>query len=337
VTGQLLARARAGDGDAFAELVEPFRRELQVHCYRILGSAAEAEDMLQETLMAAWRGLDGFKERASLRAWLYRIATNKCLNALRDGSRTNGGLQRYRPEVPIPDPTRSGEPLWLQPYPDSLLGELPDSEPGPEARYETRESVSLAFVAALQHLPPRQRAVLVLRDVLGFRAAEAAAILDCGVDAVNSALKRARASITAHLPPDWRDRSPLPDSAREREVVGRFADAFERGDIPGIVALLTSDAWLSMPPLPFEYQGRAAEEFLAAISFRGGTRRFRLVATRANGQPAFGCYLRDPQTPVAHAHGLLVLTLDGDRVCAITRFMDNSVLPWFGLPRTLPG
>ena len=343
MTEQLLARARAGDGDAFGELVEPFRRELQVHCYRILGSTADAEDLLQETLMAAWRGLDGFEQRASLRAWLYRIATNKCLNALRDGTRADGTradgadfVRRYRPEIPFPDPTRGGEPLWLQPYPDSLLGDFPDVTPGPEARYEARESVSLAFVAALQHLPPRQRAVLVLRDVLGFRAAEAAGMLGCSVDAVNSALKRARASIAAQLPPGWRERSPLPGSPRERETVDRFADAFERGDVDGIVALLTDDAWLTMPPLPFEYQGRAAEEFLAAIAFRGGTRRFRLIATRANGQPAFGCYLRDPRARISHAHGLVVLTLDGDRVCAITRFMDNSVLPWFGMPRTLP-
>jgi hypothetical protein len=199
-----------------------------------------------------------------------------------------------------------------------------------------RESVSLAFVAALQQLPPWQRAVLVLRDVLGFRAAETADILDCGLDAVNNALRRARAAIGRQLPPGWRDRSPLPGSARERAVVDRFAEAFERGDVDDVVALLTSDAWLTMPPLPFGYQGRDAARFLWAISFRKGTRQFRLIATRANSQPAFGCYLRDPRTPIAHAHGLLVLTLDGDRICALTRFMDNSVLPAFGLPRTLP-
>jgi RNA polymerase sigma-70 factor (TIGR02960 family) len=190
MTEQLLARARNGDGDAFAELIAPFRHELQVHCYRVLGSTADAEDLLQETLMAAWRGLDRFEERASLRAWLYRIATNKCLNALRDGTR-RGTRWQYQPEVPLPDPTRGGEPLWLQPYPDSLLGDLPDTSAGPAARYEMRESVSLAFVAALQRLPPRQRAALVLRDVLGFRAAETAGILDCSVDAVNNALRRA--------------------------------------------------------------------------------------------------------------------------------------------------
>jgi RNA polymerase sigma-70 factor (ECF subfamily) len=336
VTEQLLARARAGDGDAFGELIEPFRRELQVHCYRILGSVQDAEDVLQETMVAAWRGLDGYEGRASLRAWLYRIATNKCLNQLR-GSHRGGWLQHYAPEVPLPEPTRSGDPLWLEPYPDVLLGELPDTTPGPEARYEAREAVSLAFVTALQQLPPRQRAALVLRDVLGFRAAEAAGILGCSLDAVNGSLKRARAAIADQLPPAGLDQAPLPGSARERGVVGRFADAFERGDVDAVVALLTEDAWLTMPPLPVEYQGRAtAAQFLRAISFRGGARSYRLIATRANGQPAFGCYVRDTRAPISHAHGLIVLTLAGDGICAVTRFMDNSVLPRFGMPRTLP-
>jgi RNA polymerase sigma-70 factor (ECF subfamily) len=334
VAEELLARARDGDGDAFAELVAPFRRELQAHCYRILGSVPDAEDMVQETMMAAWRGLAGFGQRASLRAWLYRIATNKCLNALRDGRRD--APWQPQPQAQLPDPTRIGDPQWLEPYPDDLLGDIPDAAPGPEARYEARESVSLAFVAALQHLPPQQRAVLVLRDVLGFRAAETAQILDCTVAAANHTLHRARAGIARRLPPGTRDRAPLPGSRRESELAGRFADAYERGDIDGIVALLTADAWLTMPPLPFEYQGRAAAQFLSVISFRDGTHQFRLIPTRANGQPAFGCYLRDPQAPIGHAHGLLVLTLAGDRISAITRFMDNSVLPWFGLPRTLP-
>jgi RNA polymerase sigma-70 factor (ECF subfamily) len=333
VTGQLLARAQAGDGDAFAELTEPFRRELQVHCYRILGSAADAEDMLQEAMMAAWRGLDQFEGRASLRTWLHAIATNKCLNHLR-ASRT---LAPYTPEVPLPEPTRSGEPVWLEPYPDALLGDLPDAAPGPEARYEARESVSLAFVTALQHLPPRQRAALVLRDVLGFRGAETAAILQCTVDAANNLLKRARATMASHFPPGGRDQAPLPGSASEHQITARFAEAFERGDVKAIVALLTDDAWLTMPPLPFEYQGRdTIAHFLEAIAFRHGAGRTRLIPTRANGQPAFGRYLRDPHTPVAHAHGLIVLTLAGDRISTITGFTDNSVLTRFGLPRTLP-
>jgi RNA polymerase sigma-70 factor (ECF subfamily) len=329
----LLARARSGDGEAFAELTGVYRRELQVHCYRILGSAADAEDMLQEAMMAAWRGLDRFEGRASLRSWLYTIATNKCLNHLRAD---RGAPPRWT-GTPLPEPTRSTEPVWLEPYPDVLLEDLPSSAAGPEAVYETRESVSLAFVTALQYLPPRQRAALVLRDVLGFRAAETAGTLDCTVDAANNLLKRARATIATHLPPGGRDRAPLPGSAREREITGRFADAFERGDVSAVVALLTDDAWLSMPPLPFEYQGRTViGEFLDVVSFRGGTRLSRLVPTRANGQPAFGRYLRDPHTPIGHAHSLIVVTLTGDRICAMTGFTGNGVLARFGLPRTLP-
>jgi RNA polymerase sigma-70 factor (TIGR02960 family) len=331
--GQLLARARSGDGAAFAELTGPFQRELQVHCYRIVGSAADAEDMLQETMMAAWRGLDRFEERSSLRTWLHAIAANKCLNHLR-ASRSSA---LPTPEVSLPEPTRGGEPLWLEPYPDALLGDLPDVAPGPEARYEARESVSLAFVTALQHLPPRQRAALVLRDVLGFRAPETAAILGCTLDAANNLLKRARATIISHLPPGGRDEAPLPGSPREQQITARFADAFERGDVAAIVALLTDDAWLTMPPLPFEYQGRdTIGHFLSAVSFRHGAWPSRLIPTRANGQPAFGRYLRDPHTPLGHAHGLIVLTLAGDRICAITGFNDSSVLARFGLPRTLP-
>jgi RNA polymerase sigma-70 factor (TIGR02960 family) len=333
VNGQLLAKAQTGDGDAFAELTEPFRRELQAHCYRILGSVADAEDMLQETMMAAWRGLDRFEERASLRTWLHAIATNKCLNHLR----ASRNQVPHAPDLPLPEPTRSSEPLWLEPYPDALLGDLPDAAPGPEARYEARESVSLAFVTALQRLPPRQRAALVLRDVLGFRAAETAAILDCTVDAANNLLKRARATIAGHLPPGGLDRAPLPGSAREHQITARFADAFERGDVQAIVALLTDDAWLTMPPLPFEYQGHdPIGHFYETVVFCHGTRQSRLIPTRANGQPAFGRYIRDPHTPVAHAHGLIVLTLAGDHISAITGFTDNSVLPAFGLPRTLP-
>jgi len=333
VTGRLLARAQAGDGDAFAELTRPFQRELEVHCYRFLGSAADAEDMLQETMMAAWRGLDRFEGRASLRAWLYAIATNKCLNHLRASRNPAPPM----PGMPLPEPTRSSEPRWLEPYPDTLLGDLPDAAPGPEARYETRESVSLAFVTALQHLPPRQRAALVLRDVLGFRAAESAGILDCTLDAVNNLLKRARATIAGHLPPGSRDRAPLPGSAREQQITTRFADAFEHGDVQAIVDLLTDDAWLTMPPLPFEYQGRdTIGHFYDTVVFSHGTRRSRLVPTRANGQPAFGRYLRDPHGPVAHAHGVIVLTLAGDHISAITGFTDNSVLPRFGLPSVLP-
>jgi RNA polymerase sigma-70 factor (TIGR02960 family) len=332
-----LTRARAGDEEAFRELTDPYRRELQLHCYRIVGSVQDAEDLLQETLLAAWRGLDGFEGRSSLRAWLYRIATNRCLNALRDAARRPRELPPP-PESPPepPAPTRQEEPIWLEPYPDVLLEGIPDLAPGPEARYETRESIGLAFVAGLQHLPPRQRAVLVLRDVLGFKTTEVADILGSSDASVNSALQRARSALQARLPAGERERAPLPRSAAERALVGRFADAFEGGDVDGVVALLTDDAWLTMPPEPLEYQGPAAiAGFLSTVPAGGALDRFRLVATRANRQPAFACYLRDPVSPIARAYGLMVLTLEGDRVSAITGFPDTSVFPYFGLPRTL--
>jgi RNA polymerase sigma-70 factor (ECF subfamily) len=334
VTETPLARARAGDGEAFRELTDPYRRELQLHCYRILGSVQDAEDMVQETLLAAWRGLEGFEERSSMRAWLYRIATNRCLNALRDTGRRPQPLPR-RPALEAPEPSRRTEPTWFEPYPDALLEDLPDTSPGPEARYETREALALAFVAGLQRLPPRQRAVLVLRDVLGFRAAEVADLLDSSEASVNSALQRARAALDSQRPVRDRDRAPLPRSPRERELVGRFVDAFENADVDRVVALLTDDAWLTMPPEPLEYQGHTAiAQFYLTRSW-WGVRAARLVSTRANGQPAFGYYLRDPQAPIAHAHGLIVLTLEGDRISAITRFGDSSLFPLFGLPRTL--
>ena len=328
-----LVRARAGDAEAFRELTEPYRRELQLHCYRVLGSVQDAEDMLQETLLAAWRGLDRFEERASMRAWLYKIATNRCLNSLRDASR-RPALAAW-PGSPPPEPTRRAEPLWLQPYPDALLDDLPDTAPGPEARYESREALALAFTAGLQRLPPRQRAVLVLRDVLGYPAAEAADILETTEISVNSALQRARATLGARATPADRVPAPPPHSLREREVIDRFVDAFEAADTARLVALLTDDAWMSMPPEPLEYQGHAAiAEFYLTRTW-WGAEPIRLVPTRANGQPAFGYYLQDPHAAVEHANGLIVLTLAGDKICAITRFGDNSLFPHFGLPRTL--
>lgn len=332
----LVALARAGDGEAFRLLVEPYRRELQVHCYRILGSVQDAEDLLQETLLAAWRGMSGFEERASVRTWLYRIATNRCLNALRAGARRPSTEAACRPEVALPEPShRRAEPSWLEPYPDALLDELADHAPGPEARYELRESVSLAFLAVVQELPPRQRAVLVLRDVLGFRAAEAAGMLGTTEDAVASALKRARAALSRELPTGGRDSAPLPESPGERRIVEDFARAFQAGDVDAVVELLTDDAWLTMPPLPLVYQGLDdVRGFLATVALRAGVEHV-LVPTRANGQPAFGCYLRDPRTPILHAHGVLVLTLTGDRIAALTRFVDNSLMASFGFPRSL--
>jgi RNA polymerase sigma-70 factor (TIGR02960 family) len=336
VTDQTLTQARAGDEQAFRELTDHHRRELQLHCYRILGSVQDAEDMVQETLLAAWRGLARFEERASVRSWLYKIATNRCLNALRDSRRRP---QEQRPPEPpfVPsEPTRRAEPLWLEPYPDVLLEGIPEAAPGPAARYEAKESISLAFVAAVQHLPPRQRAVLLLRDALGFRAAEVADMLDSTETSVNSALQRARGTLDARLPAAGRERPPLPRSPRERQLAERFAEAYQGGDLDGLLRLLTDDAWLTMPPATLEYQGHEAiAAFLTGgATWRGG-RALRLMPTSANGQPAFGAYLQDAHADIFHAHGLIVLTLEGDRISAITRFIDNSVLPHFGFPRTL--
>jgi RNA polymerase sigma-70 factor (TIGR02960 family) len=333
---QLLERASAGDEAAFGELIDPYRRELQVHCYRIVGSVQDAEDLVQETLLAAWRSLGLFEGRASLRSWLYRIATNRSLNALRDRGRRIPELPAPPPEAPQPpEPTRLREPVWLEPYPDALLENIPDQTPEPGARYEAREAVGLAFIAGLQRLPPRQRAVLVLRDTLGFRAREVAEMLGTSEASVMSALHRARATLEGELQAA-RERAPLPSSPAERKLVARFTDAFEGGDVDGVVALLTADGSLTMPPEPLEYQGPAAiARFLSTVPAGGHLEMFRLVPTRANGQPAFGCYLRDPQPPIAHAYGLMVLTLSGDRIAAITGFPDTSVFLHFGLPRTL--
>jgi RNA polymerase sigma-70 factor (TIGR02960 family) len=333
VTADLISRARAGDGDAFRELTEPYRRELQVHCYRMLGSFQDAEDVLQDTLLAAWQALAGFEGRASLRTWLYRIATYQCLNARRSASRRQA-KEWDVPKVEPPEPTRLGEVVWLEPYPDTLLEGAIDALPGPEARYEQTESISLAFVTALQVLPPRQLAVLILRDVLGFHANEVADMLDSTVESVNSALKRARASLQ-HRRPTTADREPAPASGSPSEdaIVAKFVRAWESADLDALVALLTDDVFVSMPPMPFEYEGQdAAARFCASIFSSG--RRFDLVSTRANGQPALGAYLRAPDG-IGHGVGLFVLTLSGDRICAMTRF-ENTVLPWFGLPRSLP-
>jgi RNA polymerase sigma-70 factor (TIGR02960 family) len=332
-TADLIARARAGDDGAFAELTQPHRRELQVHCYRMLGSFQDAEDALQDTLLAAWQGIGGFEGRASLRSWLYRIATNRCLNALRSASRRPARAWDV-PGVEPPEPTRLGEVVWLEPYPDTLLADASGAPVGPEARYEQTEAISLAFVTALQLLPPRQLAVLILRDVLGFRAIEVAGLLDSSVDSVNSALKRARASLQRHRQPAaGGEPPPASDSAAEEAIVAQFISAYESADIDALVALLTDDVFISMPPMAFEYEGRdIAARFFAGIF--GADRRFELVRTRANGQPALGAYLRDP-AGASHGVGLFVLTLTGGRICAMTRF-ESSVLPWFGLPRSLP-
>jgi RNA polymerase sigma-70 factor (TIGR02960 family) len=334
MTATILEQARSGDEDAFRLLVEPYRRELQVHCYRLLGSVQDAEDLVQETMLAAWRGLGEFEERASVRAWLYKIATNRCLNAIRDGNRRPQPAPATVGAASRPAPTRLSEPVWLEPFPDSLLGDLPDAAPGPEARYETREALGLAFVAGLQQLPARQRAVLVLRDVLGFRAAEAAQILASTEVSVNSALQRARATLAAQVSRD-RERPSLPNSPQERVIVGQFVEAFENADVERLVALLADDAWLTMPPEPVQYQGPAAiASFLLSLGW-WGHRAVRLVPVRANGQPAFGYYLRGPAEPAARRNGLFAITIEAGQIVRLTRFGNDNISPEFGLPDEL--
>jgi len=332
-TDDLISRARAGDGDAFRALTEPYGRELRVHCYRMLGSFQDADDALQETLLAAWQGLARFEGRASVRTWLYRIATNRCLNALRSGRR-RATREWNIPGVVPPEPTRRGEITWLEPFPDSLLHGVTEAPPSPEARYEQAEAISLAFVTALQVLPPRQLAVLILRDVLGFQAREVAAMLDSTVESVTSALKRARARLERQrLPAGGHEPPPVAGSPAEDAITARFASAWESADLGALVALLTDDAFISMPPVPFEYEGRdVAARFFGSIFDAG--RRFDLVPTRANGQPGFGAYLRGPAGD-RQGTGLYVLTLTGNGICAMTHF-DHSMLPRFGLSRSLP-
>jgi RNA polymerase sigma-70 factor (ECF subfamily) len=333
---ELLGRARAGDQDAFAELVAAHRHELLVHCYRILGSFQDAEDVLQETLLSAWRGLSGFEQRSSIRTWLYRIATNRSLDALRGARREQEVSPRINGVEP-PPPSRYGEVPWLTPYPDELL-DLPDPAPGPKAVVEAHEATSLAFITALQLLPPKQRAALILRDVLGYRAAEVARILDATVESVTSALKRARATIEADQTlAEWRAQPPAPTegSPEERRLIEAYVDAFTSHDVEKMVAILSEDVWLRMPPLPFEYHGRdAAIGFFEAV-VHPQRRRLRLVHTRANGCPASGLYAHDPVTGTWRGVGLVVVGISGDRITEITRF-EVGVMASFGLPRILP-
>jgi RNA polymerase sigma-70 factor (ECF subfamily) len=332
MTAELISKAQAGDGAAFHELTGPHARELQVHCYRMLGSLQDAEDALQETLLAAWQGLREFEGRASLRTWLYRIATNRCLNARRSASRRPAKAWNV-PGVEPPEPTRLGEVAWLEPCPDALLDHAAGAPPGADIRYEQTESIALAFVTALQVLPPRQLAVLILRDVLGFHAKEVADMLDATVESANSALKRARASLKGRSSADGRPPPPARDSADEEAIVAKFVHAYEAADLDALVALLTDDVFMSMPPMPLEYEGRDVVARFLALLFGAG-RRFELVRTRANGQPAFGAYVTGPDG-IRHGSGLVAITLAGERICALTRF-ESSVFPWFGLPASLP-
>jgi len=343
-TADLITRAQAGDHDAFRDLVQGHSHELQVHCYRILGSLQDAEDALQETLVSAWRNLGEFGQRSSLRTWLYQIATNRCLSMLRADSR-RPRIAAPMPEATLPEPTGAGDaPPWLEPYPDVLLDHLVDQRPGPEARYETTEAISLAFITALQLLPPRQRAALVLRDVLGYHAAEVAQMLGTTQEAVSSALKRARATVDNHLADSsntgssgtgGRRPARRPDTAAEHRLVARLTDALERADQDALIGLLVTDVRLSMPPVMLEYRGiESAQRVFAAVIFRPG-HTYRVVPTRANGQPAFGLYMADPHASVYRAYGLQVITTAGDHITVITCFNTN-VMTRFGLPRTLP-
>lgn len=333
VTSDLLVRARAGESNAFDELTQPYRRELHAHCYRMLGSFQDAEDVLQETLVAAWQGLNGFEERASLRTWMYRIATNRCLNARRSTGRRRA-KEWDVPGVEPPVPTGFSKVPWLQPYPDALFDGAIDSSPGPDVRFEQTESISLAFVTALQLLPPRQLAVLILRDVLGFHASEVAEMLDSTVESVTSSLKRARSNLKQKLPSVGDPpRAPTANSPAEDAIVAKFVAAYESSDLNSLVALLTDDVFISMPPLPFEYEGREpAGRFFASVF--GSGRSFDLLRSRANGQPALGAYVRGPDG-TSHGVGLFVLTLFGEEICGLTRF-EKTTLPWFGLPPSLP-
>ena len=322
----LLQAARSGDGVAFAGLVAPYRRELHVHCYRMLGSFDDAEDAVQETLLAAWRGLASFQGRASVRTWLYKVATNACLNLIRTASRRPQMADQLPPSAPAP--TGSAEVTWLQPYPDLLLDELPDPASAPQARIEQAEAVSLAFVTALQLLSPRARAVLVLRDVLGFSAAEAAEALDSTPQAVAMTLSRARAALREHAP-------ARAATAGEARLVRLLTQALTAHDVDAVVRLLAEDVRIAMPPLPAVWQGRdRAAAFLAKVAFRL-VPRARFVQTRANGQPALAVYMDDAAGGLWRAGGLLVLTLDGEQITGLTRFETATMRP-FGLPAILP-
>ncbi|MGC4944177.1 RNA polymerase subunit sigma-70 [Kribbella sp. DT2] len=325
MTSQLLERAQGGDERAFQELTAPYVRELHLHCYRMLGSVTDADDLLQEILLAAWTGLDGFEGRSSLRTWLYRIATNRCLNAIRDG-------KRRPPTEPLPpfdppEPTRRGDITWLQPYPDTWL----------EDHAVRRETVELAFVTALQRVPPRQAATLVLVDVLGFTIAEVADQMDTTPTAVKGALQRARASLKQPISaaPAEPEGERAVDVSADREgewvVARRFAAAFVADDIEAVTSLLTDDAWLAMPPAPHEYQGATAiAAFLRASADGRRGARLRLDACGCNHQPGFSCYfIGDDQIP--WYAGRFVLTVDGERIGRITRFLEPA------LEKVLPG
>jgi RNA polymerase sigma-70 factor (TIGR02960 family) len=322
-TETLVAAATAGDEPAFAELTERHRRELHVHCYRMLASFDDAEDAVQETLLRAWRGRDGFDGSSLFRAWLYRIATNVCLDMLRRSARRLTGM-RSLADMP-----------WLQPYPDQLLDEIAPSDDQPDAVVVERETIELAFLAAMQVLPPRQRAALIVRDVLGWPATEAATLLETSVAAANSALQRARATMHEHLPPrraEWPAREP---SAEEQELLGRFIDAHERCDAAAAIAIAAQEIRIAMPPDGLCFEGLAAIAPLLERAFgvdRDGD--WRLVPTRANRLPTAASYLRRPGDTQFRAFKFDVLRIEDGAIAEITTF-GTGLFPRFGLPPTL--
>jgi RNA polymerase sigma-70 factor (ECF subfamily) len=330
---ELLEAARGGDEDAFARLVEPHRAALHAHAYRMLGSVPDAEDAVQDALLRAWRALSSFEGRSSLRSWLYSIVTNASLRAIERRPKRVLPIDYGPASDPHDGP---GKPLvesvWVDPYPDERLG-LEDGLAGPEARYEQRESVELAFIAALQHLPARQRAVLILRDVLGFSAREAAEALETTPAAVDSALQRAHGTVDARLPVRSQQATLRSlDDEGMREIVDGFLDAWERADVDAVVAMLAEGATMTMPPLATWYSGRdAVAAFLEGWPL-SGEGRWRTIPVRANGQLAFGHYMWDAERAVFAAHSITVLTLDGERIAEITAFLDPELLPRFRLP-----
>jgi RNA polymerase sigma-70 factor, ECF subfamily len=334
---ELLAAAQRGDREAFGRLVGPYRDQLAAHCYRMLGSTADAEDALQDTLLRAWRALPGFQGRSSVRTWLYKIATNACLRQLERRPRRVLPLD-YGPAADPHDPPAEAvtEPLWLEPYPDARLG-LASGPASPEARYEQREGVELAFIAALQHLPARQRAVLILRDVLGFSARETAAALDTTPVAVDSALQRAHQTVDQRLPDPSQQATlrSLGDQAL-RQLVQRYVRAWEHNDVEGVVAMLADDAKLAMPPLPAWYQGRdQLAGFLGGGPLAGAT-RWRLVPVRVNGQLGFGLYGWDDRAQTFTPRAIDVLTLAGPQIQQITAFLTPHAFATLQLPTALP-
>lgn len=345
---ELVAAAAAGDEGAYRRLVEPLRPELHAHCYRMLGSVHDAEDALQDALLKAWRGLRGFQGRSSPRAWLYRIATNACLDAIARRPRRTLPPERGPASDPAAGPgTPLTESVWIEPYPDELLGP-DDGLATPEARYERRESVELAFIAALQHLPALQRAALILRDVLGFSARETAEALDTTVASANSALQRARVAAGERLPAESQQAALRAlGEERLREVVDGYVDAWERGDVEAIVAMLTEDAVVAMPPMPTWYRGpEAIRVFLRDFAFAGpwrgdrfeaGRRSMRLVPGRASGQVALGAYGWDEASGAYLPYALQVLRLRGRRVEEVTGFVSPAAPAAVGLPERLPG